>query len=49
MTQLWQDIRGNPLLWLLVFVLLALDLGVFHKDAHAVSIREAGAWSAVWV
>ena len=34
---------------LLVFVLLAVDLGVFHKQAHAVSIKEAGAWSAVWV
>ena len=34
---------------LLVFLLLALDLGVFHRKAHAVSIREAGAWSVVWV
>ncbi len=34
---------------LLVFFLLAIDLGVFHKQAHVVSIREAGAWSAVWV
>ena len=33
----------------LVFVLLALDLGVFHRDAHAVSIREAASWSVVWV
>ena len=30
-------------------VLLALDLGVFHRKAHAVSIREAAAWSVVWV
>lgn len=29
--------------------LLALDLGVFHRHAHAVSIREAATWSAVWV
>ena len=34
---------------LLVFVLLALDLGVFHRKAHAVSIREAAAWTVVWV
>ena len=34
---------------LLVFVLLALDLGVFHRKAHAVSIREAASWSVVWV
>ena len=33
----------------LVLVLLALDLGVFHRKAHAVSVREAAAWSAVWV
>lgn len=33
----------------LVLVLLALDLGVFHRKAHAVSVREAGIWSAVWV
>jgi tellurite resistance protein TerC len=34
---------------LLVFVLLALDLGVFHRQAHTVSIREAATWSVVWV
>jgi tellurite resistance protein TerC len=33
----------------LVLVLLLLDLGVFHRHAHKVSIREAGAWSVVWV
>jgi tellurite resistance protein TerC len=32
-----------------VLVLLALDLGVFHRKAHAVSFREASLWSAVWV
>lgn len=32
-----------------VLVMLALDLGVFHRKAHAVSLREAAAWSAVWV
>ncbi len=32
-----------------VLVMLALDLGVFHRKAHAVSIREATIWSAVWV
>ena len=29
--------------------LLALDLGVFHRQAHVVSFRESAAWSAVWV
>jgi tellurite resistance protein TerC len=32
-----------------VLVLLALDLGVFHRKAHAVGFREAVAWSAIWV
>ena len=32
-----------------VFVLLALDLGVFHREAHVVSMREALGWSAVWI
>ena len=32
-----------------VFALLALDLGVFHRRAHAVSFREAIAWSVVWI
>jgi tellurite resistance protein TerC len=34
---------------LLVLVLLTLDLGVFHRKAHVVSIREAAGWSVVWV
>jgi tellurite resistance protein TerC len=33
----------------LVLVLLAVDLGVFHRRAHAVSVREAAGWSAMWV
>ena len=41
------------ILWITfnVFVLgmLALDLGVFHRKAHAVSIKEASIWSAVWI
>ncbi|HEX6039460.1 TerC family protein [Longimicrobium sp.] len=32
-----------------VLVMLALDLGVFHRKAHAVSMREAAGWTAVWV
>ena len=44
---------GSPLLWagFIAFVLamLAVDLGVFHKKAHEVSLKEAGIWSAVWV
>jgi tellurite resistance protein TerC len=31
-----------------ILILLALDLGVFHRDAHVVSVREALAWTVVW-
>jgi tellurite resistance protein TerC len=47
------DTIGSPALWIgfLAFVLamLAIDLGVFHRRAHAVGFREAGIWSAVWI
>lgn len=33
----------------LVLLLLALDLGVFHRKAHAVRFREAATWSVVWI
>jgi len=33
----------------LVLVMLALDLGVFHRKDHVIGPREALAWSAVWV
>lgn len=34
-----------------VFILcmLALDLGVFHKKSHTVSLRESFTWTAVWI
>lgn len=32
-----------------VLFLLALDLGVFHRKAHAVSFKEALTWSIVWI
>jgi tellurite resistance protein TerC len=34
---------------LAVLVLLALDLGVFNRKAHEITLREAAIWSAVWV
>ncbi len=44
---------GSPLLWAgftaFVLAMLALDLGVFHREAHEVRPREAAVWSAVWV
>ena len=33
----------------LVFLMLALDLGVFNRKVHAPSFREAAVWSAVWI
>ncbi|MCA2982785.1 TerC family protein [Gemmatimonas sp.] len=33
----------------MVLFLLALDLGVFNRKAHAVSVKEALGWSALWV
>lgn len=29
--------------------LLALDLGVFHRDSHEVSVKESLVWSAIWI
>ena len=44
---------GTPLLWggftLFILGMLVLDLGVFHRKSHAVSLKEAGIWSAVWI
>jgi tellurite resistance protein TerC len=50
----WKYMESDRLfLWIAfnVFVLgmLALDLGVFHRKAHAVSIKEASIWSGVWI
>jgi tellurite resistance protein TerC len=44
---------GTPLLWvafnLFVLLALALDLGVFHRKAHKISVREAALWSVIWI
>jgi tellurite resistance protein TerC len=32
-----------------VVFLLLLDLGLFHRKAHSVSMKEAGMWSIVWI
>jgi len=34
---------------LFVLAMLALDLGVFHRQAHEVSFKESATWSVVWV
>ncbi len=33
----------------LVMVFLALDLGVFHREAHEVSMKESITWSCIWL
>ena len=44
---------GEDKLWIvfgiLIPVMLILDLGVFHRKAHAVKVKEALIWSAVWI
>jgi len=44
---------GSPALWggftAFVLAMLALDLGVFHRKAHEVRVREALIWTAAWV
>jgi len=32
-----------------VLFMLALDLGVFHRRAHVINLREAAIWSALWI
>lgn len=44
-TSIWFWIVFN----VVVLGLLALDLGVFHRKAHAVSIKEAAIWSVIWI
>lgn len=34
---------------LFIFMMLALDLGVFHKKTHKVPVKEAVIWSIVWI
>lgn len=32
-----------------VLTMLMIDLGIFHRKARAVTVKEAGVWSAVWI
>jgi tellurite resistance protein TerC len=44
---------SQALLWIVfgifVIVMMALDLGVFHRKAHEVKFKEALAWTIAWV
>src|SRR4051812_33479326 len=48
-----QESIGSPWLWFgfvaFVLAMLALDLGVFHKKDHEVSVKEALVWTGVWI
>ncbi|MSU58469.1 MAG: TerC family protein [Pedosphaera sp.] len=45
----------TPQLWMwigfgaFVLAMLALDLGVFHRQSHTVGMKEALTWSGVWI
>jgi tellurite resistance protein TerC len=43
---------GSPAYWaiftLVVTLALAIDLGIFNREAHVVGMREAAIWTGVW-
>ena len=43
---------GSPLVWglfaLVIAVFLAIDLGVFHREARRVSMKESAVWTGIW-
>ncbi len=45
--------NDSTLLWVgfnaFVLIMLALDLGVFHRKSHEVSIKEALTWTGIWI
>lgn len=47
------DSIGSPMLWggflIFVILMLAVDLGLFNRRAHRISMREAGLWTVVWI
>ena len=45
-TEYWALYAGFTLF---VLFMLALDLGVFHKKVHEVSVKEASIWTASWI
>jgi tellurite resistance protein TerC len=44
---------GTPVFWasfiLVVLFLLSIDLGIFNRRAHVVTVKEAFSWSIVWI
>ena len=43
--QIWLWIGFN----LFILAMLALDLGVFHRKAHVVSLKESMTWTFIWI
>lgn len=45
--------EARTVLWIvfgvIIVTMLALDLGVFHRRAHAIHFKEALAWTGVWI
>jgi tellurite resistance protein TerC len=45
--------NDSTLLWIgfnvFVLIMLALDLGVFHRKSHEVSVKEALTWTGIWI
>jgi tellurite resistance protein TerC len=43
---------ASPLVWgmfaLVVVTALAIDLGIFHREARTVSMKEAAVWTTIW-
>jgi tellurite resistance protein TerC len=43
----------GPVAWAIfgaiVIAMLAVDLAIFHRKAHAVSVKEAATWSLIWI
>jgi tellurite resistance protein TerC len=45
--------RTNIFFWLvfniIIVIMLALDLGIFNKRAHKITVKEAIIWSSIWI
>ncbi|HDL03292.1 MAG: hypothetical protein DRP46_05920 [Candidatus Zixiibacteriota bacterium] len=53
METFWELLENKYILWggfnILVLAMLALDLGVFHKKDHRISVKEGLVWSVIWI
>lgn len=53
MEMITEILSNKVFLWtsfnIVVLILLALDLGVFHRKDHTISMKESLVWSAIWI